>query len=128
MVPGALTSLTVEPGTATVAAGSSQRFAVTAVDVAGNQVGVEPAWRVSAGEGRIDADGTFSGTAAGAVTVAAAVADLSVEAAVEVTPGPLASIEVTPRRPDITAGAAQVFEATGPDALGNDGPSRRCGR
>ena len=120
VVPGALTSLTVEPGTATVAAGSSQRFAVTAVDVAGNRVGVEPAWRVSAGEGRIDADGTFSGTAAGAVTVAAAVGDLSVEAAVEVTPGPLASIEVTPRRPDITAGAAQAFEATGRDALGNE--------
>ena len=120
VVPGALTSLTVEPGTATVTAGSSQRFAVTAVDVAGNRVGVEPAWRVSAGEGRIDADGTFSGTAAGAVTVAAAVGDLSVEAAVEVTPGPLASIEVTPRRPDITAGAAQAFEATGRDALGNE--------
>ncbi len=120
VVPGALTSLTVEPRTATVAAGASQRFAVTAVDVAGNRVSVEPAWRVSAGEGRIDADGTFSGTAAGVVSVAAAVEDLSVEAAVEVVPGPLASIEVTPRRLDIAAGAAQAFEAAGRDALGNE--------
>ncbi len=120
VVPGALTSLTVEPATATVAAGSSQRFAVTAVDVAGNRMTVDPAWRVSAGEGRVDADGTFSATAAGAVTLAAVVEDLSVEAAVEVTPGPLASIEVTPRRLGITAGAARAFEATGRDALGNE--------
>ena len=120
VVPGALTSLTVEPVTATVAAGSSQRFAVTAVDVAGNRVSVEPAWRVSAGEGRINGDGTFSGTAAGVVTVSVAVEELSVEAAVEVVPGPLASIEVTPRRLDIAAGAAQAFEASGRDALGNE--------
>ncbi len=119
VVPGALTRLTVEPATATVAAGSSQGFAVTAVDVAGNRMTVEPAWRV-AGEGRIDSDGVFSATLAGAVTLAAVVGDLSVEAAVEVTPGPLASIEVTPRRLDIAAGAAQAFEATGRDALGNE--------
>ena len=118
--PGALTGLTVEPGTATVAAGSSQRFAVTAVDVAGNRMTVEPAWRVSAGEGRMDADGTFSGTAAGAVTLAAAVEDLSVEATVEVTPGPLASIEVTPGRLDVAAGSARTFEAAGRDAFGNE--------
>ncbi len=120
VVPGALMGLTVEPATATVAAGSSQRFVVTAVDVAGNRMTVEPAWGVSAGEGRIDADGAFSATAAGAVTLAAVVEGLSVEAAVEVTPGPLASIEVTPRRIDVTAGAAQAFEATGRDALGNE--------
>ena len=119
VVPGALTGLTVEPATATLAAGSSQGFVVTAVDVAGNRMTVEPAWRV-AGEGRIDADGVFSATAAGAVTLAAAAEDLSVEAAVEVTPGPLASIEVTPRRLDVAAGAAQAFEATGRDALGNE--------
>ncbi len=92
---------------------------MTAVDVAGNRMTVEPAWRV-AGEGRIDADGVFSATAAGAVTLAAVAEGLSVEAAVEVTPGPLASIEVTPRRLDVAAGAAQAFEATGRDALGNE--------
>lgn len=119
VVPGALTGLTVEPATATVAAGASQGFVVTAVDVAGNRMTVEPAWRV-AGEGRIDAAGVFSATAAGAVTLAAVVDDLSVEAAVEVTPGPLASIEVTPRRLDVAAGAARAFEATGRDALGNE--------
>ena len=122
VVPGALTSLAVEPARASVAAGSSQRFVVTAVDVAGNRMTVEPAWSVSAGEGRLDADGVFLGTAAGVVTLAAAVEDLSVEAAVEVTPGPLASIEVTPRRLDIAAGSAQGFEATGRDGFGNERP------
>ena len=122
VVPGALTSLAVEPSAVTVVAGSSQRFVVTGVDVAGNRVTVEPAWRVSAGEGRIDAAGAFAGDAAGAVTLTASVEDLSVEAAVEVTAGPLASISVTPRVADLTSGAVQAFEATGSDALGNGLP------
>ena len=72
VVPGALTGLAVAPRTATVVAGSSQRFAVTGVDGVGNRVPVEPAWSLSAGEGRIDAGGTFVGTAAGLVTLVAA--------------------------------------------------------
>ena len=122
VVRGALTSLAVEPSAAAVVAGSSQRFVVTGVDVAGNRVTVEPVWSLSAGEGRIDADGTFAATAAGAVTLAAAVEDLSVEATVRVAAGPLASIEVTPRRIDVASGSVQAFEATGRDALGNERP------
>ena len=122
VVPGALTSLAVAPRTATVVAGSSQRFVVTGVDGMGNRVTVEPAWSLSAGEGRIDAGGTFVGTVAGAVTLAAAVEDLSVEAAIRVNAGPLASLGVTPRVLDIASGSVQAFEATGRDALGNERP------
>ncbi len=123
VVPGALTGLTLEPTAATVAAGSSQRFTVTGVDAAGNRVAVQPAWRLSGGGGgRIDADGTFVGTAAGAVTLAAAVDDLSVEARVQVTAGPLASIAVTPARLDVASGSVRAFEAAGRDALGNERP------
>ena len=120
VVSGALTSLSVAPSTATVGAGSSQRFVLTGVDVAGNRVTVESAWSLSAGEGRIDAGGVFVGTVAGAVTLAASVGDRSVEAAVQVTAGPLASIAVTPRVLDIASGSVQAFEATGRDALGNE--------
>ena len=122
VVPGALTSLAVAPRTATVVAGASQRFVVTGVDGVGNRLTVEPAWSLSAGAGRLDAGGTFVGTAAGAVTLVAATGDLSVEAAIRVTPGPLASIAVTPRRLDITSGSVQAFEAVGRDALGNERP------
>ena len=122
VVPGALTGLAVAPRTATVVAGSSQRFAVTGVDGVGNRVPVEPAWSLSAGEGRIDAGGTFVGTAAGLVTLVAAWEDLSVEAMIRVTAGPLATIAVTPPVLDIAAGAVQAFEATGRDALGNERP------
>ncbi len=124
VVPGALTGLTLEPTAATVAAGASQRFAVAGVDAAGNRVAVEPAWRLSpsGGGGRLDADGTFVGTVAGTVTLAAAVDNLSVEARVQVTAGPLASIVVTPARLDMASGSAQAFEAAGRDALGNERP------
>ena len=124
VVPGALTGLTLEPTAATVAAGSSQRFAVTGVDAAGNRVAVAPAWSLSAGAGggRVDADGTFVGTVAGGVTVTAAVDDLSVEAQVTVTAGPLASIAITPARLDVASGSVQAFEAAGRDALGNERP------
>ena len=122
VVPGALTTLTVEPSAATVVAGSSQRFAVTGVDAAGNRVTVEPAWSLSAGEGRIGADGAFVGTTAGAVTLAAAAEGLSVEAQVQVAAGPLASIAVTPGSVDVAAGAEQAFEAAGRDAFGNERP------
>ena len=122
VVPGALTSLEVAPATATLVAGTPQQFVVTGVDVAGNRVTVDPAWRVSAGRGRIDADGTFVGTAVGAVTLAASVDDRSVEAAVQVTAGPLASIAVTPRVLHVASGSVQAFAATGRDALGNERP------
>ena len=122
VVPGALTTLTVEPSAATIVAGSSQRFTVTGVDAAGNRVTVEPAWSVSAGEGRIDADGVFVGTAAGAVTLAAAAGDRSVQARVQVTTGPLASISITPGSVDVAAGTEQAFEAAGRDAFGNELP------
>ena len=122
VVPGALTGLAVAPRTATVVAGSSQRFAVTGVDGVGNRVPVEPAWSLSAGEGRIEAGGTFVGTAAGLITLVAAWEDLSVEAMIRVTAGPLATIAVIPPVLDIAAGAVQAFEATGRDALGNERP------
>ena len=122
VVPGPLTGLAVAPRAVTVVAGSRQGFTVTGVDGVGNRVTVEPAWSLSAGEGRIDAGGTFVGTAAGAVTLVAAVGGLSVEAAIRVTAGPLAAIEVTPRALDIASGSVQAFEATGRDALGNERP------
>ena len=122
VVPGVLTSLAVEPGAATIVAGSSQRFTVTGVDAAGNRVTVEPAWSLSAGEGRIDADGVFVGTVAAPVTLVAAAGDLSAEAQVQVTAGPLVSIAVTPRSVDIASGSEQAFEAAGRDAYGNERP------
>lgn len=122
VVRGALTGLTVEPASAAVVSGSSQRFTVTGIDAAGNRVTVEPAWSLSAGEGRIDADGTFVGAAAGAVVLAAAAEGLSVEARVQVAAGPLASIAVTPGSADVAAGSEQAFEAAGRDAFGNELP------
>ena len=123
VVAGPLASITVTPNPASMAINATQQFTAVGKDAAGNVVTITPAWSVVAGGGAINpTSGLFTaGTTAGTFTntVRAAVGAIAGTATVNVTPGPLASISVTPNPASVPTSAAQQFTAVGKDAGGN---------
>ena len=119
---GPLASITVTPNPAALAVGGTQSFTAVGKDAGGNVVPIAPIWSVVAGGGAIDGAGLFT---AGAVsgtftaTVQATSGAVLGNATVVVTPGPLASITVTPTPATLAIGGTQQFTAVGHDAGGN---------
>jgi len=117
VVAGALAAIVLTPATAIITADETQAFVATGFDAKGNLLAVSPTW--SATGGTIDATGLFSGVAVGTFTVTAAQGALSATAAIQVTPGAPASIEVAPATAELLVGENVTFTATVRDADGN---------
>lgn len=119
---GPVAAITVTPNPDTLAVDATQQFTAVASDAGGNVVAISPNWSVAAGGGSIDDGGLFTaGTEAGtyANTVTASVGDVEGTATVTVTPGPLASVNVTPDPTTLAIGGTEQFTAVGRDAYGN---------
>jgi len=83
VVGGSLSSLSMTPATVNARTGDVIRFAVTAKDAGGKQVGgLTPTWSFSPGQGAIDGDGAFVGYEAGDYTVTASFGSRSVESTI----------------------------------------------
>lgn len=119
---GALATIVVAPNPVSLNTGATQQFVATGRDIAGNNVGIVPAWSVANGGGSIGTtSGLFTaGTTAGtfANTVVATVGTISGSASVDVS-AVVASITVTPNPATLAAGASQPFVAIVRDAFGN---------
>jgi hypothetical protein len=118
-----ITSLTIAPTSATLAAGGTQQFTVVTKDGNGKTItGTTPTWAVVAGGGTITQAGLFTaGTTAGTFTntVTVTCSGITVAATVIVTPGALASITVTPNPGTMPINGTQQYVAVGKDANGN---------
>ncbi|MBX5483482.1 MAG: right-handed parallel beta-helix repeat-containing protein, partial [Myxococcaceae bacterium] len=123
VTPGALANLTITPGTKTLAVNGTQQFTATGTDSAGNTVPVSVTWSVVNGGGTITPTGLFTaGTTAGSfinTVKAVATGGNTAFASVEVTPGPVNVVEVTPKTVSLTVRKTQTFTATAKDAFGN---------
>lgn len=122
VTPGALAFITVTPGPSTLAIGAGQQFVATGTDAFGNTVDVTPSWTVVSAGGTVNSGGLFTaGTLTGtfANTVRASSGLIFGSATVTVTPGPLATVIVTPNPANVAVGATQQFTAVGRDASGN---------
>ncbi|HEX9694852.1 MAG TPA: S8 family serine peptidase [Actinomycetota bacterium] len=120
VVPGPLASMTITPAAATVAAGQSQTYAVSGFDSFGNPKGdvtVGTTFSI-APDGSCSAN-TCSATTSGAHTVTATQGAVSVDASLQVDPGPLASLLLSPAETTVVLGASQTYVAQGRDAFGN---------
>ena len=122
VLAGALATITVTPDPVTLPVNADQQFTAVGRDASGNIVAISPTWSVQNSGGAINGSGLFTaGTSPGtfANTVVATSGSISGDATVTVTPGPLASITVTPN-PDTTGvNQTQQFTAVGRDAEGN---------
>ena len=118
-----ITSLTVAPASATLAAGGTQQFTVVTKDGNGKTItGTNPTWSVVAGGGTISSTGLFTaGTTAGTYTntVAVTCSGVTSFATVIITPGAAATITVTPNPATLAINATQQFTAVVKDANGN---------
>src|SRR3990172_7506541 len=117
VAPGPLASIVVDPPITLVAAGNTTPFTAQGFDAFANAVPVSPTWAVT--NGSIDAGGIFSPWSTGTWTVYANQSGVSGTTFVTVTPGVLASIEVTPDGLTIAADDTQQYVATGYDLFGN---------
>ncbi len=117
--PGEAVSLRVEPATVTLKAGETSALHVTAVDAAGNQVLTAPLWSVEEALGTVSGAGVFTAHKAGTGKITATLGQATQAVTVDIAPGPLAAITLSPATLAVRVGSKQVFAATGIDAYGN---------
>jgi hypothetical protein len=120
--PGDLSTLTITPDPVILAINGTQQFTAAGTDNSGTAVTFTPVWSIASGGGAINASGMFTaGTTPGTFTstVTATSGSLSATATVLVTPGPLATIVVTPGTWSLGVGATEQYVAVGKDAGGN---------
>lgn len=118
--PGAPVSVTVTPDPASVAAGGTQAFTATVLDAYGNQNDTATVvWTTNAGS--ITAGGVLTAqtTAQSGRQVTATVGALADSAVVDVVPGPLDHITVTPATVSLKTATTQAFSAVGYDQYEN---------
>ncbi|HEY7712475.1 MAG TPA: Ig-like domain-containing protein, partial [Candidatus Entotheonella sp.] len=122
VLPGPAMQLELKAEVSSLAAGETLRVTSTAVDAAGNVIAAVPEWTVEGGIGTMSEDGVFTAQKAGTGTIIGTLDDATHKIDIEVVPGDLVSIGITPQDPVIKAGEKQQFEATGSDAYGNSIP------
>lgn len=115
-----LSRVEVTPARIRITADETQRFTAQGYDRSGNPLPVWPAWQTTGGV--IDSSGLYSPFLKGNFTVYANQSGVSGSATVEVIPGSLVGIGVSPPFATLTADDTQLFRAEGFDARGNPIP------
>ncbi|PON18692.1 hypothetical protein C2W62_06610 [Candidatus Entotheonella serta] len=103
----------------TVRAGESVTLGSEAQDAAGNTITSAPVWSVEGDIGTITPEGVFTAQKAGSGQIVGTMGDVSETIGIDVQPGDLVTIEVSPTNPTLTAGDTATFTAVGYDAMGN---------
>ena len=119
--PGALARIEIEPPTATITADDTIDLVATGYDAKGNLVGATFAWDATCGA--VTPAGRFEPALVGVCFVYANASGISGAAAITVTPGLLARLEVTPPTLTVTADETAQFSVRGFDAKGNEVPA-----
>jgi hypothetical protein len=127
---GPVAQVVITPSLATLVVNATQLFTATVLDGAGNSRNDLPVTWLPPSGGAIRATGAFTmlfqaGTAAGPFvrSVQAAQGVVIGSADVNVTPGPLASMQVTPSLATVQVSTTQVFTALGYDVYHNALPN-----
>lgn len=119
--PGAISTVTLNPASASVPAGGTRSFTASAKDSYGNTVSVSSfSWSVTNSIGSVNAVGLFTaGATARDGTVRACTGSRCGSADVSVTAGSLHHIHVSPQAPTLQSGQTQLFSAEGRDLYNN---------
>jgi hypothetical protein len=106
----------------TVKAGESITIQSEGQDAAGNAITSAPDWSVEGDIGTMTPEGVFTAQKAGSGRIIGTMGEVSQAVEVEVQPGDLTTIVVSPQELTLTAGETSTFTAMGYDALGNEIP------
>ncbi|MBE2249537.1 MAG: hypothetical protein IAE78_08295, partial [Myxococcus sp.] len=120
---GSVASIAISPTSPSMPVGATQQFTATALDSAGAPIpGAPITWSVVNAGGTINATGLFTaGTTSGAFanTVRATSGTTTATVSVTVTPGPVATVAVSPMMATLAPGGTTSFTAQARDAFGN---------
>ncbi len=126
LFPGELAKLQIEPEQVTIRAGDVQAFRLTGTDAFGNvikSIPEPPVWNLSQPRGAL-ADTTPEGVVYTAETVGTTLlttrsGNITVSAPIQVIPGELVSLTLSPKTAAVIAGGEVEFRLNGIDAHGN---------
>jgi hypothetical protein len=115
VTPPLLVSVSLSPGTASIAKGTSQQFIATGTYSDGSTQNLTSlvSWSSSAGAATISAAGLATGEGVGAATITAASGAITASATLTVGQPVLVSLAVTPANPSFALGTTQALFATG---------------
>ena len=117
--PASLASITLSPANVTITAGGSQAYTATGYDQYQNRIGdVTSATTFSVSNGACTAN-ACSSTVAGAQTVTGNDSGITSMVTLNVLPGAITQLALTPATATIAAGASQTYAAQGLDTYGN---------
>jgi uncharacterized protein YjdB len=120
VIPVPIATLTLSPNPAEVRVGLTTQLTLIARDAAGNELGGRPAMLVSsnAAVATVDGNRVVTGVSAGTATITATAEGKTATTTVNVVPGPVATVEVTPQNLQLRENATRLFTATTRDASG----------
>ncbi|MDQ2768758.1 MAG: Ig-like domain-containing protein, partial [Gemmatimonadota bacterium] len=118
---GAVNSVTITPGSASIIAGASQQLTATARDASGNVIsGQSIAWTTSdATIVAVSSSGVVTGGHVGQATITAAGGGKSDAATVAVSAGAVNAITISPPSGSVQAGSTMQLAAQATDVAGN---------
>jgi outer membrane protein assembly factor BamB len=117
---GLVTRLVLSPSIATITAGVNQAYTATAFDAYGNSIGDVSAWTTFRISGLGLCTGVWCGpTTVGTYAVTGTYGGVTAGATLQVTPGPLAYLSLSPSGATVTVGGSQAYTAAGFDDYGN---------
>jgi uncharacterized protein YjdB len=127
VTPVPVATVTVAPSTATIASGSTATFTPTLKDANGvvlSLTGRIVTWTSSnTAVATVSASGVATGLVVGTTTITATSDGKSGSATLNVTPGPVASVQVAPPSTSVKVNATVQLTASAFDANGNPVPS-----
>ncbi len=119
VIPGKLHQIIISPQEPTITTDEYQLFTATGYDADKNILPISPTWAISGG-GIIDQTGNYTASTPGLWKVYANQSGISGNTTINVTPGKLNQIIITPQYPTITTDEIQLFIAAGYDADMNE--------
>lgn len=119
-------SITLSPGSTTIAAGRTVQLVARVVDAAGTTLtGRAITWSTDQPSiATVDNGGLVTGISTGRAAITASVDGKSATASIDVTPVPVASLTITPGSGTLLVGATMQLTATARDASGGVLPGR----
>ena len=120
VMAGPAVALQLTAPSPTVRAGESMTLGSEAQDAIGNAITTAPVWTVEGDIGTITPEGVFTAQKAGSGQIVGTMGDATQSIDIDVRPGDVVMIEVSPKDPTLTAGETATFTAKGYDAHGNE--------
>jgi hypothetical protein len=118
VTPGPAAHLQITPPSVILVAGETTSFTAAAFDAQNNLTTAEITWSLSAPLGEL-ADGRLQAQHAGTADIIASTDAIQTHARVQVQPGPVVRLQITPSQVDLLSGQTQQFQAWGYDAYDN---------